>query len=121
MSKGIYDAQQKILRGKFDIEIHKKTFVNYLEVVIREDGTVEYAVPSHQEKLIRIAMDRLKVSRQELYNLCPPEYYFDVVKWQCMVSRCVAVWDDFYIGMPNEMQQKALQNLKYHELYRGKL
>lgn len=121
MSIEIYDAQQKILRSKFDIETHKKVFVNYLEVVIREDGTVEYAVPSHQEKLIRIAMDRLKVTRQELYNLCPPEYYFDVVKWQCMVSRCVAVWNDFYIGTPNEMQQLALQTLKHHGLYRGKL
>lgn len=121
MSIGVCDTQSKILRGKFDIETHKKTFVNYLEVVIREDGTVEYAVPSHQEKLIRIAMDRLKVTKQELYNLCPPEYYFDVVKWQCMVSRCVAVWDDFYIGTPNEMQQRALQELKSNGLYRGEL
>ena len=36
----------------FDLEKHKQTYVQYLEVVILEDGTVEYAVPSHQEKLI---------------------------------------------------------------------
>ena len=38
----------------FDLEKHKQTYVQYLEVVILEDGTVEYAVPSHQEKLIEI-------------------------------------------------------------------
>lgn len=30
----------------FDLEKHKQTYVQYLEVVILEDGTVEYAVPS---------------------------------------------------------------------------
>lgn len=39
----------------FDLEKHKQTYVQYLEVVILEDGTVEYAVPSHQEKLIALA------------------------------------------------------------------
>ena len=38
----------------FDLEQHKQTYVQYLEVVILEDGTVEYAVPSHQEKLIAL-------------------------------------------------------------------
>ena len=38
----------------FDLEKHKQTYVQYLEVVILEDGTVEYAVPSHQEKLIAL-------------------------------------------------------------------
>ncbi|GAB6761703.1 hypothetical protein [Bacillus cereus] len=42
--------QQETLRGPFDIETHKKCFVDYLEVVIDEEGTVMYATPSHQEK-----------------------------------------------------------------------
>lgn len=43
----------------FDLEKHKQTYVQYLEVVILEDGTVEYAVPSHQEKLIALWSIRL--------------------------------------------------------------
>ena len=67
-------TQEEVLHSAFDIETHKKTFVNYLEVVITPDGTIEYAVPSHQEKLIRIATEKLSVSRQELYDMCPIEY-----------------------------------------------
>ena len=29
----------------FDYETHRKNFINYLEVIINKDGTVEYAVP----------------------------------------------------------------------------
>ena len=29
----------------FDIKKHQETFINYLEVLILEDGTVDYAVP----------------------------------------------------------------------------
>ena len=61
----------------FDLEKHKQTYVQYLEVVILEDGTVEYAVPSHQEKLIALACQKKGVSRQELNDLCPREYYYD--------------------------------------------
>ena len=42
------------LHSPFDLQQHKNTFINYLEVVIRPSGLVEYAVPSHQEKLLRI-------------------------------------------------------------------
>ena len=48
----------KVLHSPFDVKVHKATFVNYLEVVILEDGTVEYAVPSHQEKMIRLGCEK---------------------------------------------------------------
>ena len=120
MSRKFYDTD-KILRGKFDIATHKEAFVNYLEVVIRENGDVEYAVPSHQEKLIGIAMKKLGVTRQEIYDMCPREYMFDVCKWLCGLTGCVSVWNEFYIGEPNEMQRWVLQTLRYHGLYRGEL
>lgn len=111
----------EVLHKPFDIETHKRTFVNYLEVVILDNGQIEYAVPSHQEKLISIAMDRLKVTRQELYNLCPPEFYFDVIAWLCIIARCVSVWNDFSVGKCNPEQMKSLQMLKEHGVYRGKV
>lgn len=36
------------LYSKFDIDKHAETFINYLEVIIDENGVVHYAVPSHQ-------------------------------------------------------------------------
>ena len=120
MRRKVYDTE-KILRGKFDIETHKEAFVNYLEVVIREDGTVEYAVPSHQEKLIKIAIEKLGVTRKQLYDMCPNEYMFDVIKWLCKITNCVSVWNDFYIGDLNIAQRGALLKLKCHGLYGGKI
>lgn len=48
----------------FDMECHKNTFTNYLEVVIGENGKIMYAVPSHQEKLIKLACEKLNVTRE---------------------------------------------------------
>lgn len=36
-----------ILYQPFDIEVHKENFINKLEIVILEDGSAVYAVPSH--------------------------------------------------------------------------
>lgn len=80
------------LHSSFDIELHKQNFVDYLEVVIFPDGHIEYAIPSHQEKLIAVCMKELGISRDELTNRCPKEYYFDFLTWLCNVSHCVSVW-----------------------------
>ena len=120
MSRKVYDTT-KILHGKFDIETHKEAFVNYLEVIIREDGTVEYAVPSHQEKLIKIATKKLGVTRTQLLDMCPKEHLIDFIDWLCLRTNCVSVWNDFYIGVPNGAQRWALQTLRHHKLYRGEL
>ena len=42
------------LNSKFDIEQHKKKYINYLEVIIFPDGHIEYAVPSHQATVTMI-------------------------------------------------------------------
>lgn len=112
---------QRVLRGKFDIETHKRTFVHYLEVIITEEGDVEYAVPSHQEKLINKATEKLGVTRRKLFDMCPPEYVFDVCRWLCEITGCVSVWSEFYIGKPNEMQEWVLRTLKHHGLYEGEI
>lgn len=38
----------------FDYKTHRENFTAYLEVIIFKDGHIEYAVPSHQMKLIDI-------------------------------------------------------------------
>lgn len=108
------------LYSPFDAEKHKKKYTNYLEVVILEDGTVEYAVPSHQEKLIRIACQKLGVCRQKLDSMCPPEYYFDYMRWLSMQTGAAAVWNEGYVAASlNRKQIAVLKHLKLLGLYRG--
>lgn len=105
-----------VLNSPFDIDIHKATFINYLEVVILEDGTIEYAVPSHQEKLIKIACKRLNVTRAELNRMCPRNYWADFITWLCDQSHAIAVWNTFYQGSPNELQMESLYKLQEADL-----
>lgn len=113
------DKERRVLHSPFNIETHKETFVNYLEVVILEDGTVEYAVPSHQRKLIALACQKLNATEDELAKQCPEEYYFDFMKWLCMVSGAVALWNNFMEGTPNDQQKKSVEQLIEAKLYWG--
>lgn len=112
--------EQKVLHNPFNIETHKTTFINYLEVIISEDGTVMYAVPSHQEKLISLACKKLNLTRDELNELCPQEYYFDFLTWLCKISGCVALWNSHRMGVANEQQLKTIKQLSEEKLYSGK-
>lgn len=115
-----FAEQQQVLHSPFNIETHKRTFINYLEVVILEDRTIEYAVPSHQEKLIRICLNKLDITRDELYEMCPLfEFYFDFNIWLSQMSGAIAVWNDRYEGIANTEQKKILKRLKMHGLYVG--
>lgn len=107
--------------SEFDIQKHKETFINYLEVMIDEDGKVHYAVPSHQEWAIKKACSKLKVSRNQLAEMTPPEFYFNWMEWLAKKSGCVAVWEMGYVGEPNRKQRAKLKALKLSGLYKGKI
>lgn len=104
----------------FDLEQHKKTYIDYLEVIIAEDGTIMYAVPSHQEKLISLACSRLKVGREELAANCPRSMYFDYMGYLCGEAKAVAVWNDRCVAVnPTSKQIAALRRLKLAGVYHG--
>lgn len=108
------------LHSEFDIEKHRETFVHYLEVVIDVDGKVMYAVPSHQEKAIRIACQKLGVTREELKHMCPREYWFDFMKWLCKISGVIAVWEcNCEYWEPTKLQIATIRRLKMAGLYKG--
>lgn len=99
--------------SNFNIEQHKKTLIHYLEVVIDESGKIMYAVPSHQEKLISLAFEKLNVTREELNAMCPQEYYFDFMTWPCKISGACAVWENFIqCDKLTKQRIKTLQMLK---------
>lgn len=105
----------------FDLKKHKETYIDYLEVVILEDGTVEYAVPSHQLKLMAIAEKKLGKTREEILDLCPPEMYGDFNQWLCEITNTISVWCWFHIGYCNKAQNETLRQLKEHGLYYGEI
>ena len=108
--------------SKFDIEKHKATFTHYLEVVIDADGTVAYAVPSHQEYLIELACKKHGMSRRELLDACPREYYLDFMNWLLKMSGAMAVWDRHcFYAEPTVKQIGMLRRLKMAGLYTGAL
>ena len=49
------------LNSEFDIEQHKQTFINYLEILIEANGHVVYAVPSHIEKAVALALSLIHI------------------------------------------------------------
>ena len=107
--------------SEFDIQRHKETFVNYLEVIIEENGHVLYAVPSHQEKAIELACKAKGWTRDELNDACPQEFYCDFLTWLLSLTNCISVWNDFYMGNANEKQIEMLRKLKEAKIYKGSI
>lgn len=111
-----YEEQQKVLHSPFDVRVHKKTFIHYLEVIIHPDGTVEYAVPSHMTKLASIygkSMDQIFEEYTKDYSGMDPN------EWLCDKTGCISVWENGYTGKANETQKRALWFLQYNEVYGG--
>lgn len=106
----------------FDLEKHKETYVNYLEVMIDKDGKIMYAVPSHQEKAIAMACEAKGINRAELEKMCPKEYYFDFLTWLLMQSGAMAVWNEYYQSYNvTRAQYASLRRLKLAGVYKGAL
>lgn len=111
------------LSSTFDIEKHRDIYTHYLEAIIFPDGHIEYAIPSHQEKLISICCEKLRVSRQTLYDMCPEEYYYDFVTWLCNISGCISIWTNFMIKSDKEpitnLQNQTITKLTEYKIYEG--
>lgn len=118
----LYDETQKVLHGEFDIELHKKTFIYYLEVIIDEDGKVHYAVPSHTEWLTQYGMKKYNVDREKMYRMI--EEYENShggygCEALCHMLNCVAVWFEMYMGEPSQIQENTLLELRNNGVYCG--
>lgn len=106
----------------FDIELHQKTFIHYLEIIIHPDGSVHYAIPSHQEyEIKRLSLIR-GWTRQELDDVCPQEYYYDFMRWLLMQTGDMSVWEEIALAVnPTNAQIKTLQALKDAGLFLGEV
>ena len=86
------DKYQEALNHPFSFQKHKELFGHtYLEAILFPDGHIEYAVPSHQEKLHMILMEKRGQTREEVENSCPEEYYCSYLDWLLLESNCVGL------------------------------
>lgn len=110
------ERMQEVLHSPFDLRTHKSTFINYLELIIRPDGTPEYATPSHMMKLAEIYGKCMDDIYEEYYQA---QLGQDDIDYLCAKTGCIAVWDNRVQGIPNEAQTSTLLKLRDEGLYTG--
>ena len=59
------------------------------------------------------------ITREELENLVPCEFYADLLTWLSRYTGCIAVWNRCIAGEPNLHQKAVLRKLKLAGLYHG--
>lgn len=106
-----------LFRMPFSMAVHQRRFINYLEVIITEDGNIHYATPSHQEFLLNLIQQKEGISREELWESVSPYDYG--IEWLHEKTKAILVWTTHYVGELNALQRNTLEKLKYHELYNG--
>lgn len=100
---------ERVLAGPFDMEVHKATFRNYLEVVILPSGRVCYAVPSHQQWIERYYHE---TTGRDPSADCPRSRWLDYLDWLIEKTGCVCAWTCGLMGRPNEMQRETIDMLR---------
>lgn len=121
-----HERMQEVLHGPFDIETHKQTFVSYLEVVISPEGVVEYATPSHTDKLIEILAKQKGIkdfdeAKKYVWQTCINNDICIPIEYLTGVTGYISVWFNHYVsGDPPTKQQLAkLQELFKEGVYIG--
>lgn len=120
----IMDNIEYVLHHPFDVNTHKRTFIGELNVIIHDDGTVHYAVPSHRAYLAALYCKKKHI-KHEWYikqiviekNPTLPLYLNEL----CEATGSIAVWYDHTIGTMNAKQLHTLEMLRRHEVYGGEI
>lgn len=113
----------EVLHGPFDPDVHAETFTDYLEIIIKPDGTIVYAVPSHVMALARIRAGHdvpLDGLFRELESIPSTESPLDY-----LVERtgCTSLWTRHavYPHSITDAQRTAIIDLQRRGLYKGPL
>ena len=103
------DKIDKVLHSEFDVKTHVDTFHYYCEVVIWPDGKIEYAVPSHTEKLLQIYCEIHGLTREEAIEDLRTKVWNDC-DYVMKETGIIEVWYDYLHNetAPTDAQLKAL-------------
>ncbi|HOA80515.1 MAG TPA: hypothetical protein PKK61_05555 [Defluviitaleaceae bacterium] len=91
-------------KQQIDDFVKNHKHINYCEAIIHKDGSVEYAEPSHVEKLINVTGE----NRNVVYNKIP--IYEFPIYWLVEYTGCVSVWYEGHIT-PKDCTDKQIQSL----------
>lgn len=111
----MWNRMEEVLHNPFNVKTHKETFIDYLEVIINPNGIIEYAVPSHAEKVYEKYMEKYKCTREEVYE----KFVFPIDVATEM--KIMLVWNDRIVCdfNPTQEQLASLLMLKKEGLYYG--
>ena len=94
---------------KCDEFIQQHNHICYCEAIIYPNGDIEYAVPSHQKKLINIYQKVYGFSsEEEAWNSISVYEYS--LPWICNKVKCVSVWYNNVI-IPSHITKKQIETL----------
>lgn len=82
----MYFNKMEFKKVSIDEFVANHKHINYCEAIIYPDGYITYAVPSHQQSLIKIT----NLSMDELENLMPMTA--GSIEWLTDYTRCIPVW-----------------------------
>lgn len=110
------NEQRRVLESPFNAELHAKTFLCYCEVIIWPDGKIEYAIPSHNEIILKAYAQAHGLTREEAIEEARLRYGYDAMFQIMKELGIIEVW---YDNMHNETpltdaQYEALAMLLKH-------
>lgn len=111
LKEGNLSYQTRVLHSPFDFKTHNETFFYYCEVVILPDGTIEYATPSHIEKLFEVYAKKHNLSVEDAKQKFIADFdFFDNLMRD---TGLMLVWYEYekHLVIPTEEQRKSLQLL----------
>ena len=90
----------------------QKYFISYFEAVMSPSGRLYLAVPSHDERMIRIILEKYHISRHALLDVLYPDAVLDLAN----ANDYVYINYNHISGTPNRKQIHILKLLEYHGL-----
>jgi hypothetical protein len=100
--------------------------VSYLEVVISPEGTVEYAVPSHSDKLVEIftkqkGFDDILKAKKYIIETTINNGMLSTIDYLTGVTGYISVWFNRYVAgdPPTKAQLDKLKELFKNGVYVG--
>lgn len=96
------------------IKNHKH--INYCEAILFEDGSIDYAIPSHQEYLVAEYMKRTGMSKEEVWEEIP--ITASPIDWLIDKTKCIIIWYDSFMRNKTitQSQFNSLSKLKENKI-----
>lgn len=109
------DEQLRVLHGRFDPDVHMRTFIHYFEAVMARNGTVIYAVPGHKEvleRLYRYSHGLRRPTKEGFAKWVLDGNFGDYTEFLMEQTGAICLWEHGVMGTPNERQSVACDGLR---------